>query len=53
MQIYYQLDENEKINNFRVAESVLNLCNGENRLDAEVIAKMILLQVDARKGGAE
>ena len=51
MQIYYHLDEEEKITNFRVAESVVNLCATEFELDAEAIAKMILLQIDAKKGG--
>lgn len=53
MQIYYNLDEEEKITNFRVAESVVNLCTTEYELDAEAIAKMILLQVDSMKGGVE
>ena len=53
MQIYYHLHEEEKITNFRVAESVVNLCTTECELDAEAIAKMILLQIDAKKGGAQ
>ena len=53
MQIYYNLDEGEKITNFRVAESVVNLCTTNYELDAGAIAKMILLQVDAKGDGAE
>jgi hypothetical protein len=37
--------------NFRVAEAIVNLANGDDRIDAETVAKMILLQVDAKKGG--
>jgi hypothetical protein len=51
MKIYYNLDEEERITNFRVAESVVNLCATEWELDAEVVAKMILLQLNALKGG--
>jgi hypothetical protein len=53
MKIYYNLDEEERMTNFRVAESVVNLCATEWGLDAEAIAKMILLQIDAEKGGEE
>ena len=53
MKIYFNLEENETSNNFRVAEAVFNLCDKCWELDAEAVAKMILLQVDARKGGAE
>ena len=54
MKIHYNLDEEEKITNFRVAESVVNLCATEWELDAEAVAKMILVQIDAKmKGGAE
>jgi hypothetical protein len=37
--------------NFRVAEAIVDLSNDDDRIDAETIAKMILLQVDAMKGG--
>ena len=44
----------EKFTNFSIAEAIVELCgkdyNNEG-LDAEVVAKMILLEVDARKGG--
>lgn len=55
MRIEYHFEhENEKITNFQIAEAVLNLCDGDDNhsgLDAEVVAKMLLLQIDARKGG--
>ena len=55
MEICYHLENgNEKITNFRIAEAILKLCDeyfNHNELDAEVVAKMILLQVDAMKGG--
>lgn len=44
----------ETLTNFRVAEAVINLCSKNHsiiELDAETVAKMILLQLDARKGG--
>ena len=57
MKIFYHLDnENDRITNFSLAESVLEVCDTDHNdmgLDAEVVAKMILLQVEARKGGAE
>jgi hypothetical protein len=55
IEFHYE-DESEKITNFRLAEAVLNLCNSgfnNKEFDAEVIAKMLLLEVDARKGCAE
>ena len=54
MRIMFNLDEEDNCKlptNFRVAEAVVNLCNHDDRIDAETIAKMILLQVDAMKGG--
>ena len=52
MKIYFVLDVDEKMTNFRVAESVVNLCNENNReLSAETVAKMMLLQVGTQKGG--
>lgn len=53
MKILFECDADEKITNFRVAEAVFDLCNNNRYLDADAIAKMILLQVDAKKGGAE
>ncbi len=57
MKIFYHLEhENDRITNFSLAESVLEVCDTDHNdmgLDAEVVAKMILLQVEARKGGAE
>lgn len=51
MKIFFRLETDEKITNFRVAEAVVNLCNEGYELDAEAIAKMILLQVDTTKEG--
>ena len=58
MRIVYHLDDgNDKITNFKVAEAIIELCNDEHKtcreLDAETVAKMILLQTDTLKGGAE
>lgn len=54
MKIGFILNENETVNNFSLAEAVYAECARDDLfLDAEVVAKMILLQVDARKGGAE
>lgn len=58
MKITYRLDDgNDKITNFKIAEAIIDLCNDEHetcrRLDAEAIAKMILLQTDALKSGDE
>ena len=39
--------------NFRVAEAVINLANNDDRIDAATVAKMILLQIDAKKCGAD
>ena len=41
--------EDEKVSNFRVAEAIIDLCGEGLVLDAETIAKMILLQVNAQK----
>lgn len=56
MRIVYHLDDgNDKITNFNIAEAIIRLCNNENEscreLNAETIAKMILLQTDTLKGG--
>lgn len=56
MKITYHLDDgNDKMTNFKIAEAVIDLCNGEREtcreLDAETVAKMILLQTDTLKGG--
>lgn len=48
MTICVNYEKDEKISNFRVAEAVLHLCN-ECKLDAEIIAKMILLEVELKK----
>lgn len=54
MRISYHLDDgNDKITNFKIAEAIIELCNDETcrELNAETIAKMILLQTDTLKGG--
>lgn len=54
MTITYHLDDgNDKITNFKIAEAIIELCNDETcrELNAETIAKMILLQTDTLKGG--
>jgi hypothetical protein len=57
MRITYHLDAgNEKMTNFKIAEAIIELCDeGFNNtgLDAEVVAKMILLEIDKRKVGAD
>ena len=58
MRIAYHLDDgNDKITNFKIAEAIIDLCNDEHEtcreLDAETVAKMILLQTDTLKGGEE
>ena len=58
MRITYHLDDgNDKITNFKVAEAVIELCNDGHEtcreLNAETIAKMILLQTDTLKGGEQ
>ena len=51
MIIHFKLEhEEEKISNFRIAEAVINLCDEGHGLNAETIAKMILLQVGAKEG---
>lgn len=49
MKILFECDADEEITNFRVAEAVCDLCLGQWNLDAEAIAKMILLYVEAGK----
>ncbi len=56
MRITYHLDDgNDKITNFKIAEAIIDLCNDRHEtcreLDAEIVAKMILLQIDTLKGG--
>ena len=56
MRIMFHLEEyiddtGEIPTNFRVAEAVINLANNDDRIDAATVAKMILLQIDAKKGG--
>lgn len=59
MQIMYHCEtypngESETLTNFRIAEAIINLCDedyNKTGLNAEVVAKMILIQIDARKGG--
>jgi hypothetical protein len=51
MKIYFNVETGEVITNFRVAEAVIDLCSNRFELDAETVAKMILLQVE--KGGEE
>jgi hypothetical protein len=58
MRITYHLDDgNDKITNFKIAEAIIDLCNDEHEtcreLNAETVAKMILLQIDAVKEGAD
>lgn len=55
MRIEYHLDDgNDKISNFKIAEAVVESCNSEHEtcreLNAETVAKMILLQIDTLKG---
>lgn len=47
MKIYFNADEGETITDFRVAEAVVNLCKEGWGLDAEVVAKMILLEKES------
>ncbi len=54
MKITFNLElNNEKCTNFRIAEAVVNLCEDTHEsckdFNAEVIAKMILLQIGTRK----
>lgn len=56
MDIIFKLEHgNEEVTNFRIAEAVVNTCKDYHNpeLNAEVIARMILLQIDAEKGGAD
>lgn len=55
MRITFRLDnENDKITNFKVAEAIIDLCNDNHNscreLDAEIVAKMILLQIGTSEG---
>lgn len=52
MKIGFILNGDDNVNNFSLAEAVYAECLRDDfPLNAEVVAKMILLQVDARKGG--
>ena len=57
MKIEYRYEhEKDTMTNFVLAQAIIDVCYGDHnneRLDAEVVAKMILLQIDAWKGGAE
>ena len=58
MNIEFHLENgNEKVTNFRIAEAIVNLCDDTHptcdKLNAEVVAKMILLQIETVKEGAE
>lgn len=57
MKIYCHLNKpgEEKITNFNIAEAITNFCDEVYNvdLDAEAVAKMILIQIDSRKGGAD
>lgn len=57
MRITYHLDAgNEKMTNFKIAEAIIELCDEDfnnTGLDAEVVAKMMLLEIDKRKAGAD
>ena len=57
MKIEYRYEhEKDKLTNFALAQTIIDVCNEDYNnegLDAEVVAKMILLQIDAWKGGAE
>ncbi len=55
MNITFNLEHgNEEITNFRIAEAIINLCDDEHEscdgLNAETVAKMILLQIDTTRG---
>ena len=52
----YPNGKTETLTNFRIAEAIINICDedyNDEGLNAEVVAKMILLQIDARKGGEQ
>lgn len=56
MRITFRLDDgNDKITNFKVAEAIIDLCKDNpcscRELDAEIVAKMILLQIGTSEGG--
>ena len=54
MKIGIILNEEETMNNFNFAEAIYAECVKPcASIDAETVAKMILLQVEAEKGGAE
>ena len=52
----YPDGKTEPLTNFRIAKAIINFCDEDYNaegLNAEVVAKMILLQIDARKGGEQ
>ena len=53
----YANGEVEELTNFRVAEAVINLCDNRHssckELDAEVVARMILLERERSNNNAE
>lgn len=55
MKILFNLEVGEEMTNFRIAEAVVNLCeegwNDCGDVNAEVIARMILLQIGLHKEG--
>ena len=52
MKIGIILNEDETVNNFGFAEAIYAECvRNDLDLDAETVAKMILLQVEVDKGG--
>lgn len=56
MKIEYRYEhEKDKMTNFALAQAIIDVCNEDyiEGLDAEVVAKMVLLQIDAWKGSAE
>lgn len=48
MTIYLNCEKDEKINNFRIAEAVVNLGDTYG-VNVETIAKMILVQIEGKK----
>lgn len=54
MKIGIMLNEDETINNFNFAEAIYAECaRNDLSLDAETVAKMILLQIKVEKGCVE
>lgn len=56
MTLQFYLHEGEKgISNLTFADAIIRVCdeNYHDDLDAETIAKLVILQVEGMKGGAE